>query len=250
MAINFQKETFEGHTPEIWRGECKILPGGFKLDSNSTIATGSIVRRGTPVEVNFSTMSAKVAKSGVVVTGGTTTKPRMAKGHLFAVGDVVTKANGDGSASKTISAIDSSNTDYDVITLNSAYTGLVADDVLVESTAYGYYDAESTDEGALKVVASSATDGQINLASVTPYNGTKTLAANDYVILKNAEAAVKPNMVVGSDKEFNGKGLPTLDVAYEAVVLYPSLLTPVLSGWLNDGGCCLKNNPNILFIKQ
>lgn len=46
----------------------------------------------------------------------------------------------------------------------------------------GYYDAESTDAGALKVVASDATTGQINLADVTPYFGSKTLAANDYVV--------------------------------------------------------------------
>lgn len=46
----------------------------------------------------------------------------------------------------------------------------------------GYYDAVSTDEGALKVVASDATTGQINLADVTPYFGSKTLAANDYVV--------------------------------------------------------------------
>jgi hypothetical protein len=55
-------------------------------------------------------------------------------------------------------------------------------------------------------------------------------------------------MVNGAVKEFNGKGLPTIDAAFEAVVLYPSLSFPVLPEWLN--GCCLKSNPNILFIKQ
>ena len=55
-------------------------------------------------------------------------------------------------------------------------------------------------------------------------------------------------MVVGAVKEFNGKGLPTIDAAYEAVVLYPSLSCPILDEWKN--GVCLKSNPNILFIKQ
>ena len=47
----------------------------------------------------------------------------------------------------------------------------------------GYYDAESTTPGALKVVASGASTNQIALADVTPYYGTKTLAANDYVVM-------------------------------------------------------------------
>lgn len=46
----------------------------------------------------------------------------------------------------------------------------------------GYFDATASTAGALKVVASSPSDGQIALADVTPYFGSKTLAANDYVI--------------------------------------------------------------------
>ena len=47
----------------------------------------------------------------------------------------------------------------------------------------GYFDAEETDAGALKIVANSAspTDGEIKLSEVTPYFGSKTLAAGDYV---------------------------------------------------------------------
>lgn len=46
----------------------------------------------------------------------------------------------------------------------------------------GYFDATSETEGALKIVASGATTGEINLASVTPYYGDKTLAADMYVV--------------------------------------------------------------------
>ena len=80
------------------------------------------------------------------------------------------------------------------------------------------------------------------------------LAENDVIVESEAVGSGKasakytPNMVVGAVKEFNVKGLPTIDAAYEAVVLYPSLNFPVLPEWLN--GCCLKSNPNILFIKQ
>ena len=245
MAIEFKKTALKGHTPEIWRGECKMLPGGFK--PKNTIATGTVLHRGVLIEVDFVGMTAAAIKIATVLSGGTTSKPRIAKGHLFAVGDVVAKV-GKNDKSVAISAIDTTNTEYDVLTLASAITGMTAGDAIVESVDYGYIDAESTTEGALKIVADNPSDGQIALASVTPYLGEKTLAANDYVVLQNAGSKYTPNMVNGAVKEFNGKGLPTIDAAYEAVVLYPSLSFPILPEWLN--GCCLKSNPNILFIKQ
>ena len=200
MAIEFKKTSVKGHTPEIWRGECKMLPGGFKPKNN--IATGTVLHRGVLVEVNFEEMSAAVIKVAKILAGGTTTKPRIAKGHLFAIGAVVTKT-GDGSTTPSITALATTNADYDILTRSADYTGLAENDVIVESEAVG--------------------SGK-------------------------ASAKYTPNMVVGAVKEFNGKGLPTIDAAYEAVVLYPSLNFPVLPEWLN--GCCLKSNPNILFIKQ
>ena len=245
MAIEFKKTSIKGHTPEIWRGECKMLPGGFKPKNN--IPVGSVVYRGVLVEVNFSEMSAAVIKIATVLNGGTTSKPRIAKGHLFAAGDVIAMV-GKEDKSVSISSIDTANADYDVLNLSAAITGLASGKAIVEAFDYGYIDADASTEGALKIVASGATTGQIALASVTPYLGEKTLAANDYVLLQKAEAKYTPNMVNGAVKEFNGKGLPTIDAAYEAVVLYPSLNFPILPEWLN--GCCLKSNPNILFIKQ
>ena len=200
MAIDFKREKYAGHFPEIWRGECKVLPGGFKPVQDFPV--GTVLQRGTPVFVNFEELTAAVCKTAKVLSGGTTTAPRVGKGHYFVVGDVVTK-DGDGKSSPTISKIDTSNADYDVITLSAEYTGLAEGDVLVESETF----------------------------------------SSDPV-----SAKYEPNMVLGAKYEFDGKGLPTLDVAYEAVVLYPSLMYPVLASWLN--GCCLKANPIILFIKQ
>lgn len=245
MAIEFKKTSIKGHTPEIWRGECKMLPGGFKPKNN--IPVGSVVYRGVLVEVNFSEMSAAVIKIATVLNGGTTSKPRIAKGHLFAAGDVIAMV-GKEDKSVSISSIDTANADYDVLNLSAAITGLASGKAIVEASDYGYIDADASTEGALKIVADNPSDGQIALASVTPYLGEKTLAANDYVLLQKAESKYTPNMVNGAVKEFNGKGLPTIDAAYEAVVLYPSLNFPILPEWLN--GCCLKSNPNILFIKQ
>lgn len=208
MAIEFKKSAVAGHFPEIWRGECKILPGGFK--PKNTIPVGNVVHRGTLLEVNFEEMSAAVIKVATVLKGGTTQKPRIGKGHHFAIGDVVAKVDGDGKKSPIITAIDTSNTEYDTLTLQAAITGLSEGDAIIEATEYAAAEGETTE----------------------------TLAKPKYT----------PNMIVGAVFENTGKGLPAISAAYEAVVLYPSLTFPILNDWLT--GCCLKSNPNILFIKQ
>lgn len=59
-------------------------------------------------------------------------------------------------------------------------TVIIDDEMPVES---GYYKATSTDEGALKVVASDASEGEINLSDVTEASFYPVgVAANDYVI--------------------------------------------------------------------
>lgn len=200
MAIEFKKTAYSGRFPEIWRGECKMLPGGFK--PLQSFSVGTVLRRATLLEVNFENMTAAVVKLADVLAGGTTEAVRVAKGHYFSVGDVITKV-GDGKSTPSISSIDTSNVDYDILTLSAAYTGLKKGDTIVESAAVGGGDATSK---------------------------------------------YTPNMIVGADKEFNGKGIPAIDAAYEAVVLYPSLSFTIPAEWLN--GPCLKSNPNILFVKQ
>lgn len=210
MAIDFKKTQLSGHTPEIWRGECKILPGGFKPVQNFPV--GTVLHRGTPIYVDFEAMSAAVCKTAKVIKGGTTTAPRVAKGHYFVAGDVVMKL-GVTDKSPIIKSIDTANAEYDVLTFASAIAGLAEGDILVEASA------------------AAAAEGDNEAVPAAPL--------------------YTPNMVVGAVKEFTGKGLPTIDAAYEAVVLYPSLNFPLLEDWLiNPGKVCLKANPNILFIKQ
>ena len=210
MAIDFKKTQLSGHTPEIWRGECKILPGGFKPVQNFPV--GTVLHRGTPIHVDFEAMSAAVCKTAKVLVGSTITAPRIAKGHYFVAGDVVMKL-GVTDKSPIIKSIDTANAEYDVLTFASAITELAEGDILVEASA------------------AAAAKGDNEAVPAAPL--------------------YTPNMVVGAVKEFTGKGLPTIDAAYEAVVLYPSLNFPLLEDWLiNPGKVCLKANPNILFIKQ
>ena len=130
MAITFEKQSFGGRFHEIWRGECKMLPGGFK--PTQEFAPGTVVRRATPVFVNFDEMSATVCKVASVLDGGTTTKVRVPKGHYFTKGDNVFKYGDAAPALVTVNEVDRTNSAYDVLTLSKAITGIAKDDVLVE----------------------------------------------------------------------------------------------------------------------
>lgn len=196
MAIELKTTKYSGRTPEIWRGECKVLPGGFK-PAQENFPADFLLRRGTLVYLDFTNMTAAVCKAGKVMSGSTTTSIKVAKGNLFLKGDIVEKYGATAVngvvPSATVSAVDTSNENYDTITLS---------------------DELST-------------------------------SANDYLVIKGSS---HPNAVVAADLKFTGKGLPTIDAAYEAVVLTSSLTYDLLPAWLD--GILLKSNPNILFIKQ
>jgi len=59
--------------------------------------------------------------------------------------------------------------------------------ILGTTKAAGYHKVTNKDAGALKVVASGAVTGEINLASVTPVIGTYTPVAGDYVLYQKAD---------------------------------------------------------------
>lgn len=246
MAIEFTKTSVPAAKEPFWRKEVKMLPGGYSFKQEFPADT--IIRKASPLFCDVSNLSAAVVKVAKVLSGGTTTRPRVAKGHNFVGGETVAIV-GTWTANKTVSSVDTSNDAYDVLVLSGALTGATENAFIQESTEYGYYDAESTTEGALKVVSSGASTGEINLADVTPYKGSKTLAANDYVILKNAEPLYVANAVLGADCEIKKNGLFTLDAAYDAVIL-KSIAAPFPEGWLIKGGLALATNPRIMYINQ
>ena len=209
MAIDFARKAYSGRTPAIWRGECKILPGGFK--PKNTLSKGAVVPRGVLLEVDMDTMEAAVVKTAVVLDGGTTTKIRVAKGSLFAVGDTVMKVGTDN-VSPTVTAVDTSNVAYDVITVSNAITGIAKDDVISEATAYA---------------PTGGGDGEDPIPAAPKYT---------------------PNACVGADLEVKDK-IDTLDAAYDALILKNAVPYAILPEWI-DGGMCLKGNHSIKFIKQ
>jgi hypothetical protein len=130
MAIVFERTAYTNPKPVFWRGETMVLPGGFKL--LQTFPPKFVIPRGTLCQVNYPDLTAAIIKVAKVIAGGTTTAPRVVKGTMFQVGDIIMKEG--ETTGKTVTAIDRKNSDYDVITFNSALTGLTADDILLEAT--------------------------------------------------------------------------------------------------------------------
>lgn len=208
MAIQFEKTTYPGNMDPFWRKEVRMLPGGFAL--KQTFNVGDVIQRGAFVAVDFDAMSAAIVKVAKVLSGGTTSKPRVSKKNNFVIGDVLMKL-GVGTSSPYIKGIDRSNSEYDVLELSAAITGLAEGDFLQEATEYV---AAGTDTEAVE-------------------------AAPKYVA----------NMMLGADLEIKKSGLPTIDAAYDCIVL-KSVCTPFPASWLTDNSPCLATNHNILFINQ
>lgn len=133
----FKKNERPAPDPRIW-DELKTHSdglGGAMLDVTELDATkndGYLIK-GCPAYLDFSTKTAHVVKAALVVAGGTTSAPRVSKNHLYKVGDFV-YVSGDA---VTISAIDTSNSAYDVLTLSAACTGATAGAYLEQASAAG-----------------------------------------------------------------------------------------------------------------
>ena len=140
MGISFDKTKISGSFPPFWRGDVKVLPGDFRI--KQIFAEGTLLKAGTPIAVDFDNMECGVVKVAKVLAGGTTTIPRVSKGTLLKVGDIVAKV-GKLDLSVSITDISTANADYDVITLSGAMTTLATGDFLVESATYAVGVTES-----------------------------------------------------------------------------------------------------------
>lgn len=249
-----------------------MLPGGFSL--SQTFPVGDVLMRGSYVAVDFDNLTAAIVKVGQVLTGGTTTAPRVSKKNNFCAGDTVMVV-GDESKIGTIQSIDRSNLAYDTITFDSAITGLAEGDYLQEaalvartavvsataasgatsiSIAKGsnivagtYLDA-SKNKVVVSAVATSAADKDVLTVSATSakIDAGTILTEETASLYQPAHVA---NAVLGADTEIRKHGLATLDAAWSAMVI-KSIAAPFPASWLADNSPCLATNHNILFINQ
>ncbi len=113
---------------------CVRLSGGFNLD-DSNLVSGSYLPSLAPISIDFTTRKAVAVKNVEVAeaftSGGTSLKIK--KGSLAYVGMNI----GNGTKGGTVSAIDTSNDDYDVLTVSAIEAALSVGTVLFESSAAG-----------------------------------------------------------------------------------------------------------------
>lgn len=145
MSITFERTNLDARQRAIWRGEAKMLPGGFKPLQDFPV--GTLLKRGTLVHVDTDTLSAAIVKVAKVVDGGTTKAPRVQKGNNYTVGDTIMKLGTTSTA--TISAIDTTNEGYDTLTLSAAITGLAGGDFLQEADTSGSTPAAKYEPNAV-----------------------------------------------------------------------------------------------------
>jgi hypothetical protein len=131
MANLPNQTKYAGKTPVFWTEPSKVEVFGYKL--SQSFPKGTVIAQGTPIYADLSNGTAKICKIGKVVAKETTTKFHIAKGSLFAAGDKIMMSNSGGAATlSTISSIDKSNADYDLMTLSAANSQLAAGSIIVE----------------------------------------------------------------------------------------------------------------------
>ena len=104
------------------------LAGGFNLEDND-IAEGTYVPVLAPLSVDFKTRIAKVSKAVKATENIDNTTLKIQKGSLVKKGMHI----GNGTKGATISAIDTTNANYDTLTLSATIDGVKAGDVLFEA---------------------------------------------------------------------------------------------------------------------
>lgn len=134
------KRTEKSSTIPVWQGQGKdiqLAQGGFLLVTTG-LTDGYIVPAGTPLVYDEAARTASVLVTGVAyaAAGGTATDYQVKKGHAFKVGDYLASGAAGGKA-YAITAIDTSNADYDVLTVGTTIGAVAQDAVVYASTATG-----------------------------------------------------------------------------------------------------------------
>lgn len=139
MGLQPTREVIAGEAP-VFQNVFETASGGFSLDTTglSALAPGSVLKAGTPVGFDESTRKARVIKLAKLTANAANnaTQYQVEKGHSFIVGEFVGYAI--GGAAYAISSIDTTNPDYDVITLATTLgVAITAPAALFQSAASG-----------------------------------------------------------------------------------------------------------------
>lgn len=136
MAIGFEQKLSTGRIPVFGSG-AETAPGGFLLNTTGLTADAVLVA-GTPLVFDEAARTATVLHTGVMQAnaGASATDYQVKKGHTLQVGDYLASGNTGGKA-YAITAIDTSNADYDWVTVGTTIGATSAGDLVFASTATG-----------------------------------------------------------------------------------------------------------------
>lgn len=138
-GIGISRSVGTGSIP-VWQGtnkDIQLAQGGYALDRTGLVA-GQVLMAGTPMVFSDTTRLATpmaVAKV-TAVAGGTATDYQISKGSTFKVGDNFAIGVAGGKA-YPITAINTSNAAYDVITVGTSAGAAAVGDLAYASTATG-----------------------------------------------------------------------------------------------------------------
>jgi hypothetical protein len=200
MSLKLTRTVGSSSIP-VWQGigkDIQLLQGGVLLDTTS-LAADTVIPAGTPVIYNETTRTATFLPSGTLYAnaGATDTTYQVAKGHTLKVGDYFATGAAGGKA-YAITAIDTSNASYDVITVGTTIGAATAGDLMYGSTATGATaSAYPSVNGLLyadTVVGESGVDEEISVvirgtvyARRVPYNSTLATALAGKIIYSQSK---------------------------------------------------------------
>lgn len=155
-----QPEKKVGGGRHVWHLTAKPIgkiPGGFKLDL-STFPRGSVLPGGTPIKYDEATRTAEahiaVSVYETAAIGATSVKVKKNLGNTVVHSGInlipAPSAIGGTAAAITVTAVDASNPNYDVLTVAALEAALTESTVLVEADKAGA-------EAKIKVVPNALT---------------------------------------------------------------------------------------------
>ncbi len=136
MGFTVNREISAGGVP-VFQQNYENAQGGFTLDTTG-LTTGAVVPAGTVMGIDEATRKAKVLKVATLHANAADDAVvyQVKKGHLLIVGDYLAAVV--GGKAYAITEIDTTNADYDVLTVGTTLAvALTAGDALFESSATG-----------------------------------------------------------------------------------------------------------------
>lgn len=138
MGLGLKRTLSTGDIP-VWQGtgkDIQLAQGGFRLDTTGLTA-GAVIKAGNPMTFDAATRVAKPLAVGKITedAGSSATSYKIAKGSRLKVGDYF--ASKTGNKAYAITAIDTTNAGYDLVTVGTTIGAVTNGDFVFASSTTG-----------------------------------------------------------------------------------------------------------------